>query len=196
VEAERSGDTHRLVLVSGPSRGGKSRWAEHLASQSERPVLYLATGALPDRTVDPDWWERVDAHRRRRPGLWQCLETGPDLAAALEERLHPDHGQHHHLQLIDSLGSWLAWHLEDDDGAWQRRCDQLVALLQRPGPPVLLVVEETGWGVVPSTAVGGLFRDRLGALQQRLMPHCNAAWLVVSGRALDLLRLGHAVPEA
>jgi len=50
--------------------------------------------------------------------------------------------------------------------------------------------------VVPSTAVGGVFRDRLGALQQRLMPHCNAAWLVVSGRALDLLRLGHAVPEA
>ena len=196
MEAEHSGAAHRLVLVSGPSRGGKSRWAEHLASQSGLPVLYLATGAQPDRSPDQGWRARVEAHRRRRPSHWLCLETGPDLAAALEERLHPDHRQHHHLQLIDSLGSWLAWHLEEDDLSWQRRCDQLLALLQRPGPPVLLVVEETGWGVVPSTAIGGLFRDRLGALQQRLMQDCNGAWLVVAGRALDLLRWGQAVPEA
>ena len=39
-------DGRHLVLVCGPSRGGKSRWAEHLAAQTARPVLYLATGAL------------------------------------------------------------------------------------------------------------------------------------------------------
>ena len=32
----------------------------------------------------------------------------------------------------------------------------------------VLVIEETGWGLVPPTAIGGLFRDRLGLLAERL----------------------------
>jgi adenosylcobinamide kinase/adenosylcobinamide-phosphate guanylyltransferase len=57
-----------------------------------------------------------------------------------------------------------------------------------------LVCEEVGWGVVPATAIGGLFRDRCGSLQQRLMAQAEAAWLVVQGRALNLMALGEAVP--
>jgi adenosylcobinamide kinase/adenosylcobinamide-phosphate guanylyltransferase len=72
----------------------------------------------------------------------------------------------------------------------------LLATLLQPGPPVVLVVEETGWGVVPPTAIGGLFRDRLGALHQQLMRHAGAAWLVLGGRALDLMQFSHQVPEA
>jgi adenosylcobinamide kinase/adenosylcobinamide-phosphate guanylyltransferase len=190
------GTTSRLVLVSGPSRGGKSRWAEHLAAQDGRPVLYLATGAPSGDGRDPDWEQRVEAHRRRRPVDWSCLEPGADLQGALEERLQNHHPQASHLLLVDSLGSWLAWHLEDSDTRWQQRSAQLLATLLQPGPPVLLVVEETGWGVVPHTAIGGLFRDRLGALHQQLMRHAGSAWLVLGGRALDLMQLSHPVPEA
>jgi adenosylcobinamide kinase/adenosylcobinamide-phosphate guanylyltransferase len=59
---------------------------------------------------------------------------------------------------------------------------------------VLLVCEEVGWGVVPATAIGGLFRDRMGDLQQQLMAISSAAWLVVQGRALDLMALSRPVP--
>ena len=196
MAAEHSPVTSRLVLVSGPSRGGKSRWAEHLASRSHRPVLYVATGTPVEEGLDASWRERVEAHRRRRPAAWACLETGADLQSALEQRLAPEHPQTGHLLLIDSLGSWLAWHLEDGDDRWRGRCQDLLTVLQRPGAPVLLVVEETGWGVVPPTAVGGLFRDRLGALQQQLMLQASEAWLVVAGRAIDLMHWGQAVPEA
>ena len=58
----------------------------------------------------------------------------------------------------------------------------------------MLVIEETGWGVVPPTRIGGLFRDRLGALAQQLDRAADAAWLVLQGRALDLHRLGQLVP--
>ncbi|MEY4430296.1 MAG: hypothetical protein RLZZ533_232 [Cyanobacteriota bacterium] len=189
-------DAKRLVLVCGPSRGGKSRWAEHLAREGKRPVLYVATGTPVGEGQDAAWTQRVEAHRRRRPAAWDCLETGPDLQMALEQRLDPQHPQAGHLVLIDSLGSWLAWHLEDAEPRWQARCRELLAVLQRPGPPVLLVVEETGWGVVPPTAIGGLFRDRLGALQQQLMAQASGAWLVVAGRAMDLLQISQAVPDA
>ena len=194
VEADAS--TDRLVLVSGPSRGGKSRWAEHLARLDGRPVLYLATGAPSGDGSDAAWQQRVEAHRRRRPADWSCLEPGADLQGALEERLRRDHPQAKHLLLVDSLGSWLAWHLEDSDTRWQQRCDQLLSTLLQPGPPVVLVVEETGWGVVPPTAIGGLFRDRLGALHQQLMRHAGAAWLVLGGRALNLMQFSQPVPEA
>lgn len=193
--AEPQPGPRQLVLVSGPSRGGKSRWAEHLARQQPLPVLYVATGGTSNGS-DGAWTQRVESHRLRRPPGWGTLEVGPQLEQALEARLQPQHPGRDQLLLIDSLGSWLAWHLEEGDGPWRQRCDRLVALLTAPGPPLLLVVEETGWGVVPPTAIGGLFRDRLGALQQRLMPLASEAWLVVGGRALDLLQLGVAVPEA
>jgi adenosylcobinamide kinase/adenosylcobinamide-phosphate guanylyltransferase len=159
-------------------------------------VLYLATGAPSGDGRDPGWQQRVEAHRRRRPVDWSCLEPGGDLQGALEERLQSHHPQAAHLLLVDSLGSWLAWHLEDSDTRWQQRSAQLLATLLQPGPPVVLVVEETGWGVVPPTAIGGLFRDRLGALHQQLMRHAGSAWLVLGGRALDLMQLSHPVPEA
>ena len=96
---------------------------------------------------------------------------------------------------MDSLGTWLAWHLDDTNARWLERCDQLRgSLLAQPGP-VVMVVEETGWGVVPATAVGGAFRDRLGALQQLLMQHCHSAWLVIGGRALNLMDLSYPVPS-
>jgi adenosylcobinamide kinase/adenosylcobinamide-phosphate guanylyltransferase len=119
------------------------------------------------------------------------------LAEHLHQRLqHPLSAPQPTLLLIDSLGTWLAWHLDESPEQWQGRCAELLLALQAQPGPVLLVVEETGWGVVPATAIGGLFRDRLGALQQALMQHCHSAWLVVGGRALNLMTLGHPVPPS
>jgi adenosylcobinamide kinase/adenosylcobinamide-phosphate guanylyltransferase len=100
------------------------------------------------------------------------------------------------LLLIDSLGTWLAHHLDLDESAWFQRQERLLRALHQQGSPVVLVCEEVGWGVVPPTAIGGLFRDRIGSLQQRLMQQAAAAWLVVQGRALNLMALGEPVPPA
>ena len=176
----------RLTLVSGPARSGKSRWAEHLALTSARAVVYLATGPLlPD---DPSWQERLERHRRLRPPHWRSLEVGGDLAPVLKE-LHPEQ-----LALVDSLGTWVAAHLEREDEVWQQTCEDLCRGIERCRASLVLVCEETGWGVVPPTAVGVLFRDRLGVLQQRLLRQSDATWLVVQGRAIDLMAISVPVP--
>lgn len=180
------------ILISGPSRSGKSRWAEHLASRWQGPVTYFATGPAADH--DSDWQARVRAHQLRRPAHWDCVEVGSDLIHHLEKLARDLRDPLTPCVLIESLGTWLAWHLDDCDEAWQSRCAQLHLAIERFPGPVMIVVEETGWGVVPPTAIGGLFRDRLGGLQQELMQHGTGAWLVVAGRALDLMRMGHAVP--
>ena len=118
---------------------------------------------------------------------------GGNLSSALAQLLEAP-PQPQPLLLVDALGTWLAHHLDLSEPAWDLECQSLLHTLANLRLPVVLVCEEVGWGVVPATAIGGLFRDRLGALQQRLMAQSAAAWLVVQGRALDLHALGHAVP--
>ena len=174
-----------LVLVSGPSRGGKSRWAEHLVSFYSE-VTYIATSpCLPE---DVAWQERLRLHRERRPFNWSLLECNGKLTAALQKT--PEN----HAVLIDALGGFTASYLETDEQEWDAIVIELLSTLNQRSQPVVIVIEETGWGVVPSTAIGGLFRDRQGALAQRLASHANRSWLVVQGRALDLHALGQAVP--
>ena len=69
-----------------------------------------------------------------------------------------------------------------------------LATLSRCRAALVLVGEEVGWGVIPATAAGCRFQARLTALQLQIAGQCDAHWLVVGGRALDLRRLGEAVP--
>ena len=62
------------------------------------------------------------------------------------------------------------------------------------GQTCVVVIEETGWGVVPPTRIGGRFRDRLGSLAQILDRQADSAWLVLQGRAVDLHALSQRVP--
>jgi len=176
----------RLTLISGPAGSGKSRWAEHLATHSGFDVIYIATG--PVLEDDPSWQERLRRHRDRRPPDWDLWEVGGDLSAALA-RLVP--GQ---LALIDSLGTWVAAHLEADQAEWSGCCQVLLEQVRIGEGRLLMVGEECGWGVVPPTAVGGRFRERLADLQQRLAAEADASWLVIHGRALDLMSLSLPVP--
>jgi adenosylcobinamide kinase/adenosylcobinamide-phosphate guanylyltransferase len=149
-------------------------------------VTYLATGPLlPD---DPGWQDRLRRHRERRPAHWACREVGGDLADSLRDL------EDSQLGLVDSLGTWVAAHLELEPEDWQLCGQTLIDAIAACRAPLVVVCEETGWGVVPSTAAGSRFRDRLGSLQERLQQRSEAAWLVLQGRAIDLLALSQPVP--
>lgn len=174
-----------LVVVSGPSRGGKSRWAEHLLN-SQQTVTYVATSA--HRSNDPSWDERIRLHRERRPLHWQLREPGRKLAECIRRE------EPHQPLLIDALGGYTAAHLDLNDHDWTQEAEELIQSLLTRTCPTVIVIEETGWGVVPATVIGGLFRDRQGWLAQQLEQHAADSWLVVQGRALNLSQLGILVP--
>jgi adenosylcobinamide kinase/adenosylcobinamide-phosphate guanylyltransferase len=96
--------------------------------------------------------------------------------------------------LIDSLGSWVAHGLELESQQWEHQSQRLLNALEACRGSVILVSEQAGWGVVPPTAIGGLFRDRLGEIEQQVMAIATSGWLVVAGRAIDLLADSVAVP--
>jgi adenosylcobinamide kinase/adenosylcobinamide-phosphate guanylyltransferase len=174
-----------LILVSGPSRGGKSRWAESLLA-NDPFVIYVATGMKRDD--DPAWVERLRIHRERRPSHWSLLEPGPDLIQLLQT-IEPRQSV-----LVDSLGGFVATHLDMDGPAWTKHSDNLITTLAHLSSKCIVVIEETGWGVVPATQIGGLFRDRLGQLAQQLDQIADLSWLVLQGRAVDLRAISHPVP--
>ena len=178
------------VLVTGPSRSGKSEWAEHLARSAEnrgKSIIYIATA-----TVDPhdeEWQERIERHQQRRPPHWQTRA----VPIAISETLHDAREQE--CLLIDSLGTWLANLLDRDDEEWQELADEFLFNLQHAPADVILVAEETGWGVVPAYPLGRTFRDRLGSLIRRSAAIADTTYLVAGGHVLNLTDLGKPLAD-
>ncbi len=173
------------ILVTGGVRSGKSTHAEALIG--DEAATYVAAGPTPDAERDPDWADRVAAHRARRPSSWTTRETG-DLAEVVRHAEGP--------VLIDCLGTWLTALLDAVD-AWEQdagtvldlvgvRTDEVAAALQACAHDVVVVTNEVGLGVVPEHRSGRLFRDLLGTVNQRIAAACDEVHLVVAGRVLRL----------
>jgi adenosylcobinamide kinase/adenosylcobinamide-phosphate guanylyltransferase len=176
-----------VVLVTGPARSGKSEWAETLALRSNKAITYLATAKLdPD---DREWQARIEQHRLRRPPNWTTLEVPIDLAATICSATATD------CLLIDSLGTWLANLLEQEDEIWETTVQELLKSLEQTDSTIILVAEEVGWGIVPAYPVGRKFRDRLGHLVRQIGAIANQVYLVLGGHVLNLSVLGFRLEE-
>ncbi|MEA5576400.1 bifunctional adenosylcobinamide kinase/adenosylcobinamide-phosphate guanylyltransferase [Anabaena sp. UHCC 0451] len=172
----------RVILVTGPARSGKSEWAENLAIQSDKPVVYIATAT--EDPHDQEWQKRIQKHKERRPQDWVTLYAPVELAATLSNTKADT------CILIDSLGTWVANFLEQDDLNWEKTLAQLLTVVSLSEADLLFVAEETGWGVVPAYPIGRKFRDRLGAVVRQLGAICETVYLVTGGHVLNLSVLG------
>ncbi|MEB3225248.1 MAG: bifunctional adenosylcobinamide kinase/adenosylcobinamide-phosphate guanylyltransferase [Synechococcus sp.] len=174
------------ILVTGAVRSGKSEWAEHLALQSQRPVTYIATAT--ENPDDPEWVARIQHHRDRRPSDWEFIAESTHLSSAIQSV--PEN----HCILVDSLGLWVASHLETEPTPWHQLTTELLEIVKNSSHMLILVAEETGWGVVPAYPLGRLFRDRLGRLIREVGLVTDEAYLLVGGHALDIKKLGQPLP--
>ncbi len=176
----------KIILVTGPARSGKSEWAETLATDSSKQVIYVATSLVDE--ADLEWQSRLEQHRNRRPSDWKILEVPIDLSAVVRSGLESE------CLLIDSLGTWTANLLEQAAPVWEQTQQDLIASLKSTTADVILVGEETGWGVVPAYPAGRLFRDRLGSLVRQIGAIADAVYLATGGYALNLTALGTPLP--
>jgi adenosyl cobinamide kinase/adenosyl cobinamide phosphate guanylyltransferase len=172
----------RIQLVLGGTRSGKSELAEQIAASLPQPVAYIATAAIAPGS-DPDFEARIEAHRRRRPPSWETLEVGRDLVGALAATKGT--------VLVDSLGTWVGAHEDFDVSA-----DELCEVLAARAADTVVVSEEVGLGVHPSSEAGRRFRDALGELNRRVAEVCDDVWLVVAGRCLRLEQGARGAAEA
>jgi adenosyl cobinamide kinase/adenosyl cobinamide phosphate guanylyltransferase len=161
-----------ITLVLGGARSGKSEVAERLVADLGFDVTFVATAVVDPS--DEDFASRIEKHRLRRPPSWSTLEVGANLSAVLFAIVGPT--------LVDSLGTWVAGCEGDPDA------DALChALTHRDGPTVV-VSEEVGLGVHPSTEAGRAFRDALGTVNRAVADIADEVLLVIAGRVLPLAR--------
>ncbi len=176
----------KLILVTGPARSGKSEWAEDLATQSGKRVIYIATAT--EDPSDEEWQQRIQKHQRRRPQDWLTLSVPIELSTAIADTKPNTY------LLVDSLGTWVANLLDQDDLTWEDTLTELLETVQLVAADILFVAEETGWGVIPAYPTGRKFRDRLGSLVRQLGTISDCVYLVTGGQVLNLSLLGSPLP--
>lgn len=192
-----------LVLVTGGSRSGKSALAQRLGEAIDGPRTFIATCPLGD---DEELAARVRRHQQDRAAAgWSTIEEPVTLAAALR-RAGGD------VRLVDCLTLWvsnLMWQaaqsapgqsaasdddpgpLSEDDVAGAAR--ELVDAARQLDGTTVLVTNEVGLGVVPTSAVARRYRDLVGRCNQTIAAAADVVLLTVCGLPLVLKGADHRV---
>lgn len=186
--------SHKLVLITGGARSGKSTFAEDLAKRLGRRVLYVATAAA----LDGEMRERIAEHRRLRPADWRTIEAtsdvGPALAAGIADA---------EVVLIDCLAVLVSNlmmgesnEIEEErldepvlERAMRREIAGILDVARSSPASFILVSNEVGLGLVPAYRSGRLFRDLLGRANQIVAAEADEVYLVVAGIAIDIKRI-------
>lgn len=163
-----------LHLILGGSRSGKSRRAEEVAAAKGVPVTYVATYATAQS--DPEMEDRVTLHRKQRPAHWTTIETRFDLKALFQE-------QRNSLILVDCLTLWLSYRQMTgaDENTILAELEEAVHVISPGSPGLIVVSNELGLGLVPSSPEGRSFRDLAGRANQLVARLASRVEFMVAG---------------
>jgi adenosylcobinamide kinase / adenosylcobinamide-phosphate guanylyltransferase len=176
----------KLTFLLGGARSGKSAYAQTLAAERGRAVLYVATAEPGDEEMA----ERIAAHRASRPANWRTLEAprnvGRAIAGALGEA---------DLVLVDCL-TLLASNVisplpetaqaAEAEAVLDAEVEALLATCRASRAEWIVVSNEVGSGLVPPYPLGRIYRDALGRANQRIAAAADEVVFLVAGLPLKL----------
>lgn len=162
------------TLILGGARSGKSRYAEQLALNSQKSVVYIATAQAHDAEMQT----RIVHHQASRPAEWLTIEEPLALAAPLETYAQPES-----IVLVDCLTLWLTnlLCLEDSEQRLKTELTALYQVLPRLKGEIILVSNETGLGVVPLGELTRRYVDEAGRMHQCLAAQMQRVIFMIAG---------------
>lgn len=177
------------TLVLGGARSGKSAYAEGLAVDCGKDVVYIATATAGDSEMSA----RIAHHRARRPSHWRTVEEPLALGEQIARLAASQR-----LLIVDCLTLWLT-NLMFSGGAaypeigdltlppqFEAQLASFMEALDASAGDIVLVSNEVGMGLTPMGAVSRRFMDEQGRLNQALAAECDNAVLMVAGLPLVL----------
>ena len=200
----------QFTLITGGARSGKSTFAELLAAQAKRPVIYIATAQI----WDGEMALRVKKHQEQRPSSWRLIEEPLNICETLTELKNEEV-----VILLDCVTLWLtnlllAGQAELSDHANQSdqaspsnlqtppfiyshvepeilaKVQEVSRLAQEIKPKVIFVTNEVGQGIVPENPLARAYRDLAGRSNQILARSADHVYMVVAGLPMDLKESG------
>ncbi len=175
----------KIILVTGGSRSGKSRYAQERAEEIPGPRFFIA----PCQVCDQEMEERVRRHQEaRKQADWQTIEAPLDLAGAIRR------ARGGNVLLIDCLTIWinnLLYEAQGKDEAVTAHsitaaCREVLAACHLVPGVVIFVTDEVGMGIVPDNPLARLYRDCLGTCNQVMAGAAEQVVLVACGIPLTL----------
>lgn len=170
-----------LTLLLGGARSGKSTWAQRTAQvEGGDHVLFVATA----QALDDEMAERIARHRAARPASWRTLEAPRHVGEAIQ-RVYRGEA----VVVVDCLtllvGNVLLSFPDAEVDRARRaalaEAEALVAFARSAPAHTIVVSNEVGMGIVPTTRLGRVYRDLLGEVNQRLAAAANNVYLLVAG---------------
>ncbi|HWQ42338.1 MAG TPA: bifunctional adenosylcobinamide kinase/adenosylcobinamide-phosphate guanylyltransferase [Desulfosporosinus sp.] len=192
----------QFTLVTGGARSGKSHFAELLAAEPKRPVIYIATAQIWDNEMAL----RVKKHQQQRPSTWRLIEEPRNILDILIQLKDEDA-----VILLDCVTLWLTNLLLAGQAEESHRTEQgthdptlsdqvepkIVAIVREVAqlareikPPVIFVTNEVGQGIVPDNPLGRAYRDLAGRGNQILAQSADNVYLVVAGLPIEIKHSG------
>lgn len=177
-----------LTLVLGGARSGKSRYAQLLVG--ERTAIYIATARRPG---DREMRGRIDQHRADRPDSWITIEEPEAVPLAVRAAVPRDAPV-----IVECATLWLSNLFERESNTPTRKQQDILLKAVRELAEisrireVIVVSNEVGCGIVPTTRVGRRFRDLQGWANQILAEEATSVTLIIAGLPLVLKRSSNA----
>ncbi len=170
----------RLTLILGGRRAGKSTYAQRLAGERapDGRVLFVATA----EALDEDMSERIRQHRESRPPEWVTLETPLDIVGDLSPI-----ADRYDIVLLDCLTLWVTnLMLAESDHRVLDEARRLLDCYREQDASWIVVSNEVGLGVVPSSRLGRDFSDELGRVNQLVASQADEVTFIAAGLPLQL----------
>lgn len=171
--------TDGITLILGGARSGKSTFAERIARDSGKSVLFIATATADDDEMK----DRIRKHRASRPSEWQTLELPQDIGNNLNAPVAPVVI----LDCITLLVSNILLSLPENTIAEnvlhhvQNEINEIISVQARCGGQWLIISNEVGLGLVPPNPLGRIYRDALGFANQALAQSARKVVFMVAG---------------
>jgi adenosylcobinamide kinase / adenosylcobinamide-phosphate guanylyltransferase len=168
-----------ITLILGGARSGKSSFAEKIAREAGKSVLFIATATAGDKEMA----ERIRNHQASRPSEWQTLELPREIGRNLSAPIAPVVIVDCITLLISNILLTLPEHTPSEAVMHniQTEIDELIAAQARLGGQWLIISNEVGLGLVPPYPLGRVYRDGLGFANQALAKASKSVILMVAG---------------
>lgn len=184
----------KIVFITGGARSGKSSFAMKEASKIHGKRLYIATA----EPLDDEMKERIERHKKERPGDWDTVEEPMNIAEVMREA-----PKEYDVMVLDCLTLWMSnllirvHNTEDSTQIIETEIGNLldtVKMLKNSSLPdsapsncsLYIVSNEVGLGIVPDNKLARMFRDYAGMLNQRIAEIADEVYMVLAGIPLRI----------